>query len=119
MAKSLLGKVVGKVVGGIKDVATLKTFRENFFKNDGSISQWFAHGATEAANMVLHGHAAPVYAGNVSPPDLMSNEMQTGIAEPMQVFAEQPDQKVNILQSKMQEIERQPEVEEPEIKFEH
>lgn len=29
--------------------------------NDRFLSKWFAHGATELANMVLHGHPAPVY----------------------------------------------------------
>ena len=111
MAKSFLSKV--------KDVATLKTFRENFLKNDGSITQWFAHGATESANMLIHGHAAPMYAGNVSPPDAMSNEMETSASEPMQAFAKQPEQKMSFLQSKMQDIEQQPEMQEPEMEYEH
>jgi hypothetical protein len=113
MAKSFMSKV--------KDVATLKTLRENFFKNDGSISQWFAHGATEAANMVLHGHAAPVYAGNVSPPDQMSTEFQPSVLEPMQAFSPQqePEQKKSFLQAKMQDIEQQPEMQEPEMEYEH
>ncbi len=106
MAKSFVNKV--------KDVVTLKTFRENFFKNDGSIDQWIAHGSTEAANMVLHGQAAPVYAGNVSPPDSMSNE----VAEPMQAFTPMQDQKTSFLSQKMLEIEQQPEMVKPEMEME-
>lgn len=112
MAKSFMNKV--------KDVATLKTLRENFFKNDGSITQWFAHGATEAANMILHGHAAPVYAGNVSPPDQLSDPTQ-GFSPPesMQMSIDQPDQKVSFLKQKMATLEQQQEMQEPEMEFEH
>ncbi len=109
MAKSFMSKV--------KDVATLKTFKENFFKNDGSISQWFAHGATEAANMVIHGHAAPMYAGNVSPPDAMSNEIQDTAMVQQQESAPEQDQKMSFLSQKMQEIQQQPEIEEPEMEI--
>ena len=41
--------------GGAKAWAAMKApFDDTFF-------QWMAHGSTEVANMLLHGHAAPVY----------------------------------------------------------
>ena len=110
MAKSIVNKA--------KDVATLKTFRENFFKDDGSLQQWFAHGATEAANMVLHGHPAPVYAGNVSPPNLGSNEVQQTDMDQQQAAVPEPGQKMSFLAQKMQEIQQQPEIEDPEMEWE-
>ena len=105
MAKSLMNKV--------KDVVTLKTFRENFFKNDGSVSQWVAHGSTEAANMLLHGHPAPVYAGNVAPPDLLSPDPQ----EPVGLEVQEAKPQMSFLAQKMQEIQQQPEIEEPEMEL--
>ncbi len=110
MAKSFMSKV--------KDVVTLKTFTENFFKNDGSITQWFAHGATEAANMVIHGHAAPMYAGNVSPPDAMSFDFQDTAMVEQQAVAPEQGQTLSFFSQKMQEIQQQqPEMEEPEMEI--
>ena len=113
MAKSLVNKA--------KDVVTLKTAQENFFKNDGSLQQWFAHGATEAANMVLHGHPAPVYAGNVSPPDIMGAAVESPDNDPSPLqtsaTAEQPKE-MSFLSQKMQEIQQKPEINEPEMELE-
>ena len=50
-----------------KDVVTLQVAKENFFKDDGNLWQVTEHGATELANVVLHGHVAPLYAGYSSP----------------------------------------------------
>ena len=38
-----------------KDVVTLKKLGDNFFSDGKAFDDWFAHGANEAANMVLHG----------------------------------------------------------------
>ena len=108
------------VTDKIKDVVTLKTAQENFFQNDGSLTQFFAHGATEAANMVLHGHPAPVYAGYVSPPDLVSTEIVSpGIEpEPMQMSAQvEQTQEVSFLSQTMQEIQQRPEINDPEMEL--
>lgn len=103
----------------IKDVLTLQTFKDNFFKYDASLEQWFAHGATEAANMVLHGHAAPVYAGNVSPPDLMSTMISQDGPELQQLQPVVPEQEqsMGILARQMRELEQQPDMEEPEMEL--
>ena len=52
-----------------KDVATGKKLVEGLSKNDGAFQGWMAHGSTELANMLLHGHPAPVYARSLSPAD--------------------------------------------------
>ena len=110
---------MSKIKDKLRDIATLQTAKENFFKNDGTLQQWFAHGATEAANMLLHGHPAPVYAGNASPPNLIvSNSMEQEAGEAPQVetaAAPSPEQQVSILDQKMQAIQQQPELEEPEL----
>lgn len=107
---------MSKIKEKLKDVATLKTAKENFFKNDGSLTQWLAHGSTEAANMLLHGHPAPVYAGNVSPPNIEASSSleQQGNDVPMEV--DSPTAKsMGILEQKMQSIHQQVEIEEPEL----
>ncbi|QDS91433.1 hypothetical protein FF011L_01630 [Roseimaritima multifibrata] len=52
----------------IKDVVTLKVAKDNFFRDDGTFDQWLAHGANEAANVVVHGQTATIYGGSSSPP---------------------------------------------------
>ena len=107
----------------IKDIVTLKTAKENFFKNDGSLQQWMAHGSTEVANMVLHGHPAPVYAGNVSPPDQISSsepavQAETQVPEQGTLSPPEPAQEnKSFLMQTMQEIEQQTEIEEPEMEI--
>ena len=36
----------------------------------------FAHGATELANILVHGHPAPMYAHNAAPPDIPQEAQQ-------------------------------------------
>jgi len=45
-----------------------------FWENDGTLTSYLAHGATELANFIVHGHAAPMYGRSVSPPDSQSPE---------------------------------------------
>ena len=107
----------------IKDVITLKTAKENFFKNDGSLQQWLAHGATEAANMVLHGHPAPVYAGNVSPPNQVSTseptaQVESQVPEQETVSPQEPAQdNKSFLMQTMEEIHQHVEIEDPEMEI--
>lgn len=41
------------------------------------LKNWFAHGATELANFLVHGHPAPMYAGNSSPAETQTNVVVT------------------------------------------
>lgn len=68
-----------------KDVATGKKLMEGLSQNDGAFQGWLAHGSTELANMLLHGHPAPVYARSLSPAD---TEGQSS-AEPQQETAQE------------------------------
>jgi hypothetical protein len=44
----------------------------NQSKGAQDLTGYIAHGATEAANLLVHGHAAPMYAHGTSPPELES-----------------------------------------------
>lgn len=71
IAKKVTDKIADAAVGAanyVKDVVTLKKFGENFFKDSKAFDDWFAHGSSEAANMVLHGQPAPIYSRSTSPP---------------------------------------------------
>lgn len=54
-------KAVGKIVEIAKAINNSKGMHD--------VVGWTAHGATEAANLLVHGHAAPMYAHGTSPPD--------------------------------------------------
>jgi hypothetical protein len=54
-------KIVGKAIQILKDI--------NNSKGAQDLSGWIAHGATELANVNMHGHAAPMYTQAGSPPD--------------------------------------------------
>ena len=59
-AAKALGQYSQSVVSG-------QQFKDNFFKDTGTFDQWFAHGAAEVANVIIHGHAAPMYTHVASP----------------------------------------------------
>ncbi len=103
----------------VKDVVTFQKAKENFFKNDGVLSHWFAHGATELANMTLHGHPAPVYAGSVSPPDQVGSLLFPGkeMAVAPSVDIEPAVGTTSFLSKVIDEIQNQPEVSEPELEI--
>ena len=48
----------------------------NQSKGAHDLTGWLAHGATEAANFLVHGHAAPMYTHGASPPELTSGHGQ-------------------------------------------
>jgi len=48
------------------------------------LKNWMAHGATELANVLVHGHPAPMYASTASPPEQQN-------AAPTQPSAPQPN----------------------------
>ncbi len=52
-----------------KEVVTGQKLIEGLSMNDRAFDGWMAHGSTEVANMLLHGHPAPVYARSLSPLD--------------------------------------------------
>lgn len=107
---------IEKIKNTIKDAAKLKLVR-----GDDSIRQWGAHGATELANMLLHGHPAPVYAGNQSPPDQLTNEPVAQVESPVgvQPAAAEPDRGIkSYLFRKLDELRQQPEMNEPEMELE-
>lgn len=56
-----------KVAQYVKDVFTGKAFSQNFFNDGRQFDEWFAHGANEAANYLLHGQPAQVYNRSLSP----------------------------------------------------
>lgn len=119
--RSFTSETYNNVVNKVKDVVTLKTFSENFFKDDGTIQHWFSHGTTEAANMVLHGQPAPVYAGHASPPDV-GDAFGKGPEDPQAMqtaMLEVPEQEMGILDQTMQKFEQQPEIVEPEMELEY
>lgn len=87
VAERLTSAAKGAISNGLqqamqygKEVATGKKLMEGLSQNDGAFQGWMAHGSTELANMLLHGHPAPVYARSLSPAD---NEGQPS-AEPVQ-----------------------------------
>ena len=59
---------------------------------DDSFVSWFAHGATELANMVLHGHPAPVYSRSTSPAHV-EREQLPPVAQPMPQQDHSPESK--------------------------
>lgn len=61
-----------------KDVVSGKKLWEGLKENDGALDGWIAHGSTELANMMLHGHPAPVYARTLSPAHQQSEVEQDG-----------------------------------------
>ena len=105
----------------VKDVVTLKTAKENFFQNDGFIEHWFAHGATELANMNLHGQPAPLYAGHSSPSDQTSIYGEFEAAVPDQALDDKSmgvaKTEMSFLDQTMAEIQQQSEFEEPELEM--
>ncbi len=48
---------------------------------EGTFGKWLQHGATELANMALHGHAAPVYSHSMSPSETPQPEQSMVQAE--------------------------------------
>ena len=107
--------------------------------NDPSLQQWFGHGVNEVANMVLHGHPAPIYARSASPKDqeIVPQQVQQeeevtvtshGPAESapsvnVEAPAAQPEASVeaptmepveSVLEQTMHEIEQSPELNHPE-----
>ena len=60
--QSKIGKMADKTAIGV-----LKVLQSPY---EGTVGQWMAHGATELANMALHGHAAPVYSHSLAPSDV-------------------------------------------------
>lgn len=63
-------------LGQLKSL-TQRIFDHPFWRNDGTLTQWLAHGATELANFIVHGHPAPMYARSVSPPDVQNPDTPT------------------------------------------
>ena len=64
-----------------KEVVTGQKLWEGLKQNDGALDGWIAHGATELANMMLHGHPAPVYARTLSPAHQQSEVEHTAHGE--------------------------------------
>jgi len=60
-----------------KEVVTGQKLWEGISQNDGALDGWIAHGSTELANMLLHGHPAPVYARTLSPAEQQSEVEST------------------------------------------
>lgn len=67
-----------------KDVITGKKAWEGLKENDGALDGWIAHGSTELANMLLHGHPAPVYARTLSPAHQQAEVAQGQESQPEQ-----------------------------------
>lgn len=74
LIQKMTASVMDSVAQGIenskqygKDVITGKKAWQGLKENDGALDGWIAHGSTELANMLLHGHPAPVYARTLSP----------------------------------------------------
>ncbi len=63
MSNSTIAKAIGSFVKN-----TLKNIvKELTSPYDGTLGSFFQYGASELANIVLHGHAAPVYSHSMSP----------------------------------------------------
>ena len=65
-----------------KEVITGKKLWEGLKENDGVIDGMLAHGATELANMLLHGHPAPVYARSLAPSEQQPEVVTSVHGEP-------------------------------------
>ena len=110
-----------------KDIATLKTAKENFFKDDGNLMNLFQHGSLELANMLLHGHPAPVYGGYASPADQFGlttrevdgkqNHEQASATQAIEMPTQSSD--VSFVDQTMHELHQQAEMQEPELEIEH
>lgn len=70
MAKQSAGKEA-KPRGMLKKIAD-----HPFFTNDGTLTQYLAHGANEFVNITMSGHTAPLYARYVSP-NLQNQDVDT------------------------------------------
>lgn len=83
--KSVLSAAVDKVLDFPPVKLTLKVFKA---LGDDTFFNWLGHGSTELANMVLHGHAAPVYS-HASSPLAQTNDLANSV-QPIQAVAHEP-----------------------------
>jgi hypothetical protein len=67
-ALGIEGKPMKEVLqAGVKAVEALRAVANS--KGGQDLSGFMAHGATELANVMIHGHPAPMYAHNAAPPE--------------------------------------------------
>ena len=108
--RSVLQKMAESAKQYGKDVITGKKLWEGIKQNDGAVDGWVAHGATELANMLLHGHPAPVYARTLGPAD-----QQAEVEHQASVDVQLPPQmSLELYQRGMvhqQEVQKQQEIE--------
>lgn len=116
-AAEVIGNAAAATGQYIKDVVTLKKFGENFLKGGEAFDNWFAHGANEAANMVLHGQPAPIYSRSVSPDMSQESVVEASLVEPAQEasMSVEPVQSESALDKAIEMAQNAPE---PEVEME-
>ena len=138
-SKSLVGNIVAgfqQAGSDLKqyamDVISGQQFKNNFFKDSGAFDKWLAHGASEIANVVVKGEAAPIYTHMASPDqqDVANDNPEMQSTEPAAVKAsvepavdkttiEPPNaptqQRESILDRNIAELQQVPELTEPEL----